>query len=143
MLMTPCPRAHLGPGWPGSWMRTPRRSSVGRFPANMCKCSPWLGLGVGRATRGEITQDEGQVLGDWGGTFCCSSQPLVYMFCCQNHLSKELVLISTSQCCALPLSIIEHFHHLKRKPLLPPLLSLCLPCSPPSPRQPQTYFLYL
>ena len=41
MLMTPCPRAHLGPGWPGSWMRTPRRSSAGRSPANMCECS-WV-----------------------------------------------------------------------------------------------------
>lgn len=37
--MTPCPRAHLGPGRPGSWMRMPRRSSAGRFPANTCECS--------------------------------------------------------------------------------------------------------
>ncbi|KAL4822100.1 hypothetical protein H8958_015728, partial [Nasalis larvatus] len=29
------PRARSGPGWLGSWTRMPRRSSVGRFPANM------------------------------------------------------------------------------------------------------------
>uniref|UniRef100_A0A673V6K9 Guanylate kinase/L-type calcium channel beta subunit domain-containing protein n=1 Tax=Suricata suricatta TaxID=37032 RepID=A0A673V6K9_SURSU len=33
-LMTLCLRAHLGPGWPGSLTRTPRRSSEGRSPAN-------------------------------------------------------------------------------------------------------------
>ncbi|XP_029775763.1 disks large homolog 5-like [Suricata suricatta] len=33
-LMTLCLRAHLGPGWPGSLTRTPRRSSAGRSPAN-------------------------------------------------------------------------------------------------------------
>lgn len=53
MWMTPCHRAHLGPGWPGSWTRMPRRCSVARSPANMCKCS-CLGLEEEEPTPGAV-----------------------------------------------------------------------------------------